>query len=56
MKTASIVIFAVGVLFLAVHLFQKLVTGYGSADATDATALLVLAAVAHQIFKADKTA
>lgn len=36
-------IFAIGALLLMIHLFQKLVTGVGSADAEDAIALLVLA-------------
>ena len=50
MKTTSIAIFAIGALMLVVHLFQKLVTGTGSADATDAMAILVLAGVAHILF------
>ena len=35
-------IFAIGALLLMIHLFQKLVTGVGSADAEDAIALLCL--------------
>lgn len=43
-------IFAIGALLLMIHLFQKLVTGVGSADAEDAIALLVLAGVGRLIF------
>ena len=50
MKHIPIAIFAVGALMLVVHLFQKLVTGFGWADATDAIATLVLAGVAHFLF------
>ena len=55
MKTASIAIFAIGALMLVVHLFQKLVTGTGSADAADAMAILVLAGVARILFQDSKT-
>lgn len=55
MKTASIAIFAIGALMLVVHLFQKLVTGTGSADAADAMAILVLAGVARVLFQDSKT-
>lgn len=55
MKTVSVAIFAIGVLMLAVHLFQKLVTGYGSVDSSDAIAALLLAGVAHFIFQHNKT-
>lgn len=55
MKTTSIAIFAIGALMLLVHLFQKLVTGTGSADATDAMAILVLAGVARVLFQDSKT-
>ena len=55
MKTTSIAIFAIGALMLAVHLFQKLVTGTGSADAADAMAILVLAGVARVLFQDSKT-
>lgn len=51
MKTTSIAIFAIGALMLVMHLFQKLVTGTGSADATDAMAVLVLAGVTPFIFR-----
>lgn len=50
MKHIPIAIFSVGTLMLVVHLFQKLVTGFGWADATDAIATLVLAGVAHVLF------
>jgi hypothetical protein len=50
MKHIPIATFAVGTLMLLVHLFQKLVTGTGYADATDAMAVLVLAGVAHVLF------
>ena len=50
MKTASIAIFAIGAIMLVTHLFQKLVTGTGSADAEDAMAILVLAGVARILF------
>lgn len=43
-------IFAIGALLLMIHLFQKLVTGVGSADAEDAIALLVLAGVGRLVF------
>lgn len=55
MKTASIAIFAIGALMLGMHLFQKLVTGTGSADAEDAMAILVLAGVARVLFQDSKT-
>lgn len=55
MKTASIAIFAIGALMLVMHLFQKLVTGTGSADAEDAMAILVLAGVARIIFQGSTT-
>jgi hypothetical protein len=55
MKTASIAIFAIGALMLVMHLFQKLVTGTGSADAEDAMAILVLAGVARIIFQGGTT-
>lgn len=55
MKTASIAIFAIGALMLVMHLFQKLVTGTGSADAEDAMAILVLAGVARILFQDSKT-
>lgn len=55
MKTTSIAIFAIGALMLVVHLFQKLVTGTGSADAADAMAILVLAGVARILFQDSKT-
>lgn len=55
MKTTSIAIFAIGALMLVVHLFQKLVTGTGSADAADAMAILVLAGVARVLFQDSKT-
>lgn len=51
MKATSIAFFAIGALMLLVHLFQKLVTGTGSADATDAMAVMVLAGVARFIFQ-----
>lgn len=43
-------IFAIGALLLMIHLFQKLVTGVGSADAEDAIAMLVLAGVGRLVF------
>ena len=55
MKTTSIAIFAIGALMLVVHLFQKLMTGTGSADAADAMAILVLAGVARILFQDSKT-
>ena len=55
MKTASIAIFAIGALMLVMHLFQKLVTGTGSADAADAMAILVLAGVARILSQDSKT-
>lgn len=55
MKTTSIAIFAIGALMLVIHLFQKLVTGTGSADAADAMAILVLAGVARILFQDSKT-
>lgn len=55
MKTTSIAIFAIGALMLVIHLFQKLVTGTGSADAADAMAILVLAGVARVLFQDSKT-
>lgn len=55
MKTTSIAIFAIGALMLVIHLFQKLVTGTGSADADDAMAILVLAGVARVLFQDSKT-
>lgn len=50
MKAIPVAIFAFGTLLLVVHLFQKLVSGFGSADGTDAMAVLVLAGVAHILF------
>lgn len=55
MKTTSIAIFAIGAIMLVIHLFQKLVTGTGSADAADAMAILVLAGVARVLFQDSKT-
>ena len=55
MKTTSIAIFAIGALMLVIHLFQKLVTGTGSADAADAMAILVLAGVARILSQDSKT-
>lgn len=52
MKKIPATIFAIGTIMLVVHLFQKLVTGFGFADATDAAAVLVLAGVAQIMFGA----
>lgn len=49
-QTATFAIFAVGAIMLAVHLFQKLVTGVGSAGAEDAIAVMVLAGTANYLF------
>lgn len=51
MKHIPVAIFSLGAIMLGVHLFQKLVTGIGSADASDAMGVLVLAGVAAYLFK-----
>ena len=55
MKHIPVALFGLGAIMLAIHLFQKFVTGYGSADASDALAVFALAALGCYLFKPDDT-
>ena len=43
MNKLPLILLAIGTIMLTIHLFQKLVTGFGFADASDAMAIMLLA-------------